>query len=245
MINDGDVTLRSAVGEWWRREATRDGAFPTFGRLILLLLEFARDSLPSRRRLRYGDVDFDWDFRVDTTSATVHWRDRLLGLLHSPYQATEPALFHEMMSALKIDFRKFTFVDLGSGKGRALLLAADYPFRRIVGIELLPNLHRIAIENSQRYKSDSQRCFAIESICADACEYVFPPEPIVLYLFNPLPEAGLRQVIRNLENSLPQSPREVYLLYHNPLLEHVLAENPAFKKSEATQEYAIYFSAHT
>ncbi len=60
--------------------------------------DFLRDSTPERRRQRYGDVEFDWDFRVNTTSGTVGWRDRLLGVFHSPYQPTEPAVFHEMMA---------------------------------------------------------------------------------------------------------------------------------------------------
>ena len=211
-------------------------------RLAALLWEFVRESTPSRRRQRYGDVDYDWDFRVDTTSATVGWRERLLGALHSPYQATEPALFHEMLSHLKIDFRDFTFIDLGSGKGRTLLMAADYPFRRIVGVELLSALNNIAQENIRRYKSDSQKCFAVESVCSDAREFVFPPEPVVLYLFNPLPEPGLEQVIANLERSLRENSRQVYVLYHNPLLEHVMARCVGLKKLVGTQQYSIYFS---
>ncbi len=209
-------------------------------RLAALLWEFVRESTPSRRRQRYGDVEYDWDFRVDTTSATVGWRERLLGALHSPYQATEPALFHEMLSHLKIDFRDFTFIDLGSGKGRTLLMAADYPFRRIVGLELLPALHGVAQENIRRYKSGSQKCFAVESVCSDAREFVFPPEPIVLYLFNPLPEPALEQVIANLEQSLRENPRRVYVLYHNPLLEHVIARGTGLRKLEGTQQYSIY-----
>src|SRR5207237_3599958 len=98
-----------------------------------MLGEFVRDSTQGRRRQRYGDVQYDWDYRVNTTSATVGWRNRLLGMFHSPYQPTEPSLFHEMLNALNIDFREFTFIDLGSGKGRVLLMAANYPFRRIVG----------------------------------------------------------------------------------------------------------------
>jgi len=235
--------LRSALRDWWKLESAERGTLSAFCGLIRLLWEFTLDSLPSGRRRRYGDVDFDWDFRVDTTSATVGWRDRLLGLFYSPYQATEPALFHEMLASLRIDFGQFTFIDLGSGKGRALLLAADYPFRRIVGVELLPALNAVAVENIRRYKSDSQKCFAIESLCGDAGEFIFPPEPIVLYLFNPLPEAGLRQVIRNLENSLQENPRAVYVLYHNPLFEHVVAETPLLKESGGTQQYAIYSSS--
>ena len=53
----------------------------------------------------------------------------------------------------------FTFVDLGSGKGRTLLMASDYPFRRIIGVELLPSLHQIAQENLRQYKSESAEMF--------------------------------------------------------------------------------------
>ncbi len=56
-------------------------------------------------------------------------------------------------------------------------MAADYPFRRILGIELMPELHRVAKENIGKYKSDSQQCFAIESVMRDASDFVFPPEP--------------------------------------------------------------------
>lgn len=119
-------------------------------------------------------------------------------------------------------------------------MASDYPFRRIVGIELLPDLHRIAQQNLSSYKSDSQQCFALKSICADATEFCFPDEPIVLYLFNPLPEAGLKRVIANLEQSLRTQPRQVFVLYHNPLLEHVLSASGAWEKIGGTHQYAMY-----
>ncbi len=243
-------SLVASVHRWWKNRSESDGFFRTLKRFISTLWEFARESTPSRRRQRYGDVDYDWDYRVDTTSATVGWRDRLLGLFHSPYQPTDPALFREMLAQLmpadtmlasaKFNFREFTFIDIGSGKGRVLLMAAEYPFRRIVGIELLPDLHRIAQENIAKYRSDSRQCFAIESLCADARDFVFPPEPLVLYLFNPLPEAGLEELLGNLETSLRNQPRPVYVLYHNPLLERTVVARSGFRKMMSTQQYALY-----
>jgi hypothetical protein len=235
----------STVREWWRDNSARDGFFRTLRRFAAMLWEFARDSTPSRRRRRYGDVEYDWDYRVDTTSATVGWRNRLLGMFHSPYQPTEPALFHEMLASLmqaspKINIREFIFIDIGSGKGRVLLMAADYPFQRILGIELLPELHRVAKENLARYKSDSQQCFAIACIQGNASEFIFPPEPTVLYLFNPLPECALAKMINNVEQSLREHPRPVFVLYHNPLLESVLADSPAFKKMTGTGQSSIF-----
>jgi len=64
----------------------------------------------------------------------------------------------------------------------------------------------------------------------------------VLYLFNPFPEAGLRRMIANLEQSLRAHPRAVYVLYHNPLLEPVWSESAGFRKLQATHQYAIYVS---
>ena len=144
------------------------------------------------------------------------------------------------MSSAKIELRKFTFIDIGSGKGRALLMAADYPFRRILGIELLPELHRVAKENLAKYKSDSQQCFAIECVLGDAGEFAFPPEPTVLYLFNPLPESGLAGMIGNLDRSLREHPRAVFVLYHNPLLEQVLSQSALFKRIAGTHQYSIF-----
>lgn len=232
--------------QWWQNIAQREGRVAAARRLATALWEFARDSTPERRRLRYGDADYDWEHRVNTTSAAVNWRDRLLGVFHSPYQPTEATLFHEMLDALHqqthLNFPDFVFVDVGSGKGRTLLMASDYPFRRIVGWELLPTLHLAAQENLSKYRSESQKCFALEAICADASEFPFPAEPLVLYLFNPLPETGLRRMIANLEDSLRSNPRAVYALYHNPLLEHVLSESTALKKIGGTHQYAVYGS---
>jgi hypothetical protein len=138
------------------------------------------------------------------------------------------------------DFQDFVFIDLGSGKGRTLLMASDYPFRRILGVELLPALHQIAQENLSKYHGETQKCFALEFFCADAVQFAFPAEPMVLYLFHPLPESGLRRVIENLGRSLQIHPRAVYVLYHNPLWEHVLNESAALKKIGETHQYAMY-----
>ncbi len=237
--------LVATIHDWWKENSAHDGFLSTARRFISTLWDFVRESTPSIRRQRYGDVEYDWNYRVDTTGATVGWHDRLLGHFHSPYQPTEPALFREMIESLMraspgIDLREFTFIDIGSGKGRALLMAADYPFRRILGVELLPELHRVALENIGKYKSDSQQCFAIDCLLGDASELVLPPEPTVLYLFNPLPESGLAKMISNLERSLLEYPRPVFVLYHNPLLQHVLTRSAAFKRIGDTHQYSIF-----
>ncbi len=232
--------------QWWNEVAGREGRLAATRQLLAALWDFVRDSTPERRRQRYGDTDYDWEHRVNTTSAAIGWRDRLLGVFHSPYQPSEAPLFHEMLDALhqhtRLDFHDFVFLDLGSGKGRTLLMASDYPFRRIIGVELLSALHHAAQGNLGKYRSESQKCFALESICSDANGFHLPAEPTVLYLFNPFPEAGLKRMVANLEQSLRAHPRSVYVLYHNPLLEHILDASATLKKVGGTHQYAIYQS---
>ena len=232
--------LWSAFRSWWREQAREKGARSASSLLARNLWAFVRESTPERRRQRYGDMEYDWEHRVNTTSGTVAWRARLLGLFHSPYQPTEPDLFREMMASLPIEFDEFTFVDIGSGKGRTLLMASEYPVRRIVGVELMAELHRAAEENIRLFHSAAQKCTQVEAVCMDACDFVFPETPLVLYLFNPLPEAGLRRVIRNLERSLEQSPRPVWIVYHNPAIDSVLAASRALVRVGGTEQYSVF-----
>jgi PAS domain-containing protein len=237
------TTLR----RWWREQARAKGAAGATALLIRNLWSFVRESTPERRRQRYGDMEYDWEHRVNTTSGTVGWRARLLGMFHSPYQPTEPALFQEMMASLPVlsqqfEFDKFTFVDLGSGKGRTLLMASEYPFKKIVGVELIAELHRAAEENIRAYRSAAQRCSQIEAVCTDACEFVLPDTPLVLYLFNPLPEAELQRVVRNLERSLEQSPRPVWIVYHNPAMDSIFGASRTLVKAGGTELYSVFRS---
>ena len=236
--------LGKAFRGWWREHVREAGVAGAGSLLMRELWGFLRDSTSERRSQRYGDMEYDWQYRFDTTSGSVAWRERLLGTFLSAYQPTDPAAFTEMMSSLPIDFRQFTFVDLGSGKGRTLLMAAEYPFRRIVGVEILAELHRVAEENVRAHlERILEKGPQIECICADARDYEFPAEPLVLYLFNPISRAGLVQVVENLERSLHEHPREAYILYHNPLLEHVLAESAALRKKDGMPQFSIYATA--
>ncbi len=234
-------SLSRALRYWWRCHAASLGKLGAARKLAAELWDFLLDFIPARRRRRYGDIDYDWDYRVDTSEATLDRRTRLRALLTGgPYQPSDPGLFHHMLDALPVDYSQFTFLDLGSGKGRALLMASDYPFRRILGVELVPELHRVAQDNIRRYHSPGQRCRQIESHCGDAGEFQFPPEPSVLYLFNPFPESLLRQVLAKLETSLRECPRPIYLIYHNPLLEAVLAGSSRLRRLAGTHQFTIY-----
>jgi hypothetical protein len=236
--------ISQAALQYWKIWAEHGGVFAASWALFKAFWEFLRDSTPSRLRARFGDAEYDWDHRVNTTSGAVGWRDRLLGVFYSAYQPTEPVSFHEMLEALQesegLLLADFIFLDLGSGKGRTLLMASDYPFRRIVGVELLPALNEIARENISVYKSDSQKCFALESICADGTNFPIPDNEVVIYLFNPFSAAALQKAAANMVASFRANPRPMYVLYHNPEHERIVLEIPGIRKIAGTHQYSIF-----
>jgi SAM-dependent methyltransferase len=105
------------------------------------------------------------------------------------------------------------FLDLGSGKGRAVFLAAQYPFRRVIGVELSPELHAVAVQNLRRFGS------RVELVNADATEYELPADVTVLFLFNPFNGSVFAAALANVLRSLDEHPRTLRLVYVNPVEE--------------------------
>jgi SAM-dependent methyltransferase len=227
----------------WIADTIRNrGLFGALRHYSAALVEFLRDLTPERRKSRYGDIDYDFDHGTDTTWATVPLRTRIRELLSgAQYQASEPELFHEILHALPVSPEGFTFIDLGSGKGRTLLMASDYPFARIVGVELLPELNQIAQKNITTYQSEQQKCFRLDSFPGDARDFEFPAKRTLLYLFNPFPEYVLRSVLQNLRTSIIARPREVYVIYHNVIHEAAFSEQSSWlRQVHRTHQFAIY-----
>ncbi len=240
--DDFNMPSRSGGALTWVRDSLRHRGFA--GSLRYYAREF-RDMLvdltPERRKSRYGDIDFDFDHSVDTTWATVSLHTRFREWLSGgQYQPTEPAIFHQMIDAIPAFLDGFTFIDLGSGKGRTLLMASDYPFRRIIGLELLEELNTIALHNIERYRGHRQKCFVIESHSGDARQFDFPAEPTVLYFFNPFPRHIWSELLANLHRSLLAAPRPVYAIYHNPVHEDLLAAENWLHEVGRTHQFVVY-----
>jgi hypothetical protein len=131
------------------------------------------------------------------------------------YRPVWEADFHAALASLDIDFEGFTFVDVGSGKGKLLLLASDYPFARIIGVEFAPALHDIACRNIGVYGSPRQRCKAIEAVLADALRYELPRGPIVCLMFNAMNPATLKAWLKRVEADLSARRSPAYIVYGN------------------------------
>jgi hypothetical protein len=156
------------------------------------------------------------------------------------YQSAIVEVFSNLLAQLPIRYQEFVFVDLGSGKGRALLLASNLPFKEIIGVELSPALHQIACRNIEIYQESKQRCRLIRSICANAANTVFPDENLVIYLFNPFDEVVMKNVLRNIEDLLQRRLRPLYLCYLKPLCRKVFDQSNMLVVFRETERFVIY-----
>lgn len=237
-------TTRVAVA-WFRDSFRYRGFWGTFRQIAVRAFEFVRDLTPSRRRLRYGDLQYDFDHGVNTTWSNLKISTRFREIFSGEeYQPVDPEQFHRIAGGLDIHFEDFTFIDLGSGKGRALLLASEYPFRRIIGVEILPELHAVAEENLRKFSSERQKCKRLEVWCGDARDFAFPLEPTLIYIFNPFFEPVLEQVLANLLKSLQESPRPLILVYANPVSQGIVDRAGFLRKVAEQFDHALYTFEH-
>lgn len=133
------------------------------------------------------------------------------------YQSHHPGIIHAGLAALAIGPEDYTFIDFGCGKGRVLLVASGFAFRKIIGIEFAPFLAETARRNLKSYRSLPQKCTNIEVKTIDATEYVLMPEPQVLYFYSPFSKSVLDQIMQNIEDSLQQWPRDLLVLFSGVL----------------------------
>lgn len=171
------------------------------------------------RYFRLSDRAFDRRYGVDTYAVaypgdlTIEG-DNISAAHH--YEPTFVGPFNRMLAELPADLSDFVFLDYGSGKGKALLLASHRNFKRVIGVEFAEELHSIAVRNIGLYKSRKQRCVRIDSVCADAVGFPLPEDCLVLYFDNPFGPPVLTDVVGNLEASYRASPRKIFIIYENP-----------------------------
>lgn len=126
--------------------------------------------LPKLRRPTQKD-DFDQKYGVETSKLVrVAPTDSPNVSRGNKYEASTEAIIRWCIENCQMPISETTFVDVGSGKGRVLIVAAMYPFKRIIGVEYSPALVRICLDNLRRVGA-SEKC---EVVGADAADYEFP-----------------------------------------------------------------------
>lgn len=141
------------------------------------------------------------------------------------YRATKIGLFNHIMQNLNIPRSDFTFIDMGSGKGLCLMLAARYGFKHLIGIEICPALTAVAERNIAIFRRTSRSRAAFLLCCADARNYEIPNVRALFYLYNPFNINVMRVFLANVERSLEQFPREIMIVYVVPSAMAALEES--------------------
>jgi len=194
----------------------------------------------------WRDRRFDRKYHVSTSGFLTLQQ---LGMtaesdLSHNYRGTPVPLFRAALKELPINWGTFSFVDYGSGMGKALLLAAAWPFREISGVEFSSELHAIAQHNIEHWSLPEQRCFNVHAILADAATQPLPEGNCLLYFFNPFREALLREVLSHIVREGSSDKREIYIVYIHSSFPYVFRDYPQLKPVKLvrviTSLYEIY-----
>jgi len=156
--------------------------------------------------------EFDAKNGTDTGGAHPLWKLRIASTnarFGRKYQATGEAELVEALDFLRIQPSSFTFVDLGCGKGRTLLVASRLGFKRVIGVEFANELVLVARENIRK-----QGINGATVVEGDAADFCFPDGNLVLYLYNPFSHDVMRKVISNLRG---RDSGQLFVIYKVPL----------------------------
>lgn len=230
----------SIIGTWGRLQR----AFRLHGAVGLLKLApqnvIYALNLGHRRRRRSLD-EFDRRFGVDT--ATV----RSVSTLDVPLEIAAHATRYEpipsidtYMHSLTVPFEEYTFIDYGCGKGRALLMASDFPFRRIIGVEYSSELAAIARHNITLYCNVSQKCRAIGVFEGNAALFEPPDTASVFFLHNPFDELILQQVLDRIRQNRMASEPADFLIYVDPRHRTCIDRDSSWEIVRDYQSWVVY-----
>lgn len=168
-------------------------------------------------------LDRGFDLKWGTNTSGID--DEVVLRVHSKsathafgYQAVTPKEFRKILavSCPAVD-PNTTFVDMGSGKGRVLMMMANqYPSQPIVGVEFSPELHDIARNNIEIFCRKLGHRVDIKLYCMDAADYEFPDTNVVLFLFNPFGEVVMAQVLSKLKCWYQKFGNKLTIIYFDP-----------------------------
>ena len=171
--------------------------------------------------LRNGTDTFSW---MDVQDLDVVGANKARGTRYGPTLASP---FRRLLRKLRLP-TDCAFVDLGCGKGRALMLAMEYGFRRVVGVEFSKELCEAAEGNLACYQDRHHLQAEISILTMDVVDYEFQRDDQVVYMFDPFDEVVTTQVLGNLRKSLQTWPRNVWLIYQTPAHRDVIAKTQLF-----------------
>ncbi len=152
------------------------------------------------------------------------------------YEPTPVGETLRLLAFVPFDVAGATFVDLGSGMGRAVFEAASLPFRQALGIEISPALHAIARDNLAAFDRERLRCADLRFVRGNAIDARLPRGDLVVYLYNPFDGPFVARVVER----LAAHPGAVALAYHTPVERDAVEASPAFELVGEAPSGAVY-----
>jgi len=156
------------------------------------------------------------------------------------YQATIWRRFSKSIECLPSESAGFTFIDLGSGKGRALMYAALKGFNKIIGVELSNHLNQIARSNLEQFKKRQNKNYKIELISVDANQYLLPDENLVIFMYNPFTGKTMQKVVENIQQWVTNYNKVFYIIYMNPACPKYLEQAKGIVSLHANDGFTIF-----
>lgn len=156
------------------------------------------------------------------------------------YEGIQIPVFRRILKNLSVNPTEYTFIDFGSGKGRACIMAAEWGFAHVIGVEFSPILHAIAQQNIEKFQARQYRKTCIQSSLEDATTFRMPDANLVCFLYNPFDSVIINQVIRNLINAKKMYGKKILVAYRNPVHAEIFDKNPAFLLFEKNRDFRLY-----
>ena len=194
----------------------------------------------------YVERSFDRKYGVDTCQVIAPGGAAIdPQSLHDAgrHEPVTVAYFERMLGSVNLPYHEFTFIDVGCGLGRALLLANKYQFKRIIGVEFDHAIHRHCVANVVKFQRKVHQHVETEVICSDATAFRWPEEDSFVFLYNPFRGETFRKVIDNLAMSLSKTPRRIVILYRNPVCANILSEYSQLELVGSGPGFKIYTTA--
>lgn len=193
-------------------------------------------SKPDDKRLSIQHP-FDVKYGVDT-SGLISGGDLGVGHAHdayiTAYAGIAPSRFFRALLQWKqappvAPPERYTFIDLGCGKGRAVMMAAELGFAEVIGVELNTELARVATANVEVWKKAGRAHCPVRIVCGDATEVEIPEGPCLVFMWNPFGAPVMRRLLERLEARVPAGSGTLDVLYQNPEQKVVFAATTGFQ----------------
>jgi SAM-dependent methyltransferase len=154
------------------------------------------------------------------------------------YGGSQPSIVRAVLATLP-EPEHYAFVDIGCGKGRPMVVASEFRFQRLIGVELAPQLAQVARTNAATIAARHPDRTPIEILVGDATMVAPPADRVVYYLYNPFSRPLLKALVENVERQLQGRLQHAFFVCYNPVHGDVLDESLHFARWSAnTIRYA-------